>query len=152
VVDSAVEEDVRDALDAAVRARLLTTSPDRSYQFTHDVVREVVEVEIGEARRTGLHWKIASALEHASAKGASSVDAIAYHFARSDDDLRAAHFLELAGDRARERQARTAAEENYLQAVERLDRQGAAGDAARIRRKLGEVRCAASQYASALET
>ena len=44
--------DVLTALDAAHQARLLVEEGPYAYQFAHDVIREVVEADLGAARRS----------------------------------------------------------------------------------------------------
>jgi transcriptional regulator with XRE-family HTH domain len=59
------EEDVLAGLEAACRARLLLDAGN-VYQFAHDVVREVVEADIGSARRAILHRRAAESIEELS--------------------------------------------------------------------------------------
>ncbi len=124
-------------LEAACRARLLLEDGEDGYQFAHDVVWEVVEADLGAARRAVLHGRVAAALEADPAR--ASPEALAYHYARGDDSAKAVVYLERAGDDARGRYAHTAARDYYQEAVRRLDAPGRAADAARARRKLGEV-------------
>src|SRR5262249_30751467 len=91
------EEDVLAALEAACRAQLLEEEGEHAYRFAHDVIREVVEADLGAARRTVLHREIAQALEQMP--GEPSVEAMAYHYARAGEHDRAATWLERAGDR-----------------------------------------------------
>jgi predicted ATPase/DNA-binding XRE family transcriptional regulator len=58
------------ALEAACHAHLLVETDERTYQFAHDVIREVVEADLGAARRTLLHGHIAVALEQMSGEPA----------------------------------------------------------------------------------
>jgi predicted ATPase len=57
------EDEVAAAFDAACRARLLEEQGEEAYQFAHDVIREVVEADLGAARRAMLHRRVAEALE-----------------------------------------------------------------------------------------
>jgi len=59
------EDEVLDALEDAAQARLLVESGPDTYQFAHDVIREVVESGLGAGRRTMLHRRVAEALERA---------------------------------------------------------------------------------------
>jgi predicted ATPase len=52
------------ALQAAVQAHLLEEAGPSAYRFVHDVIREVVEADLGAAQRMLLHEEIALALEH----------------------------------------------------------------------------------------
>ena len=70
------EEDVVRALDAACRTRLLEEAGAEGYQFVHDVIREVVEADLGAARRMVLHRRAAEALE--AMPGEPVVELLAY--------------------------------------------------------------------------
>src|SRR5919197_330872 len=72
------EEVVLAGLEAAHRARLLREDDDNAYVFTHDVIREVVEADVGAARRAIFHRRVAEALE-CNAAGASP-EPLAYHY------------------------------------------------------------------------
>jgi tetratricopeptide (TPR) repeat protein/transcriptional regulator with XRE-family HTH domain len=87
------------ALEAACRAHLLVEQSDAAYCFTHDIIREVVEADLGAARRLLLHRDIARALE--ARPGPLPVEELAYHYARSDQPEQALPYLERAAERAR---------------------------------------------------
>ena len=58
------DEQVLEAVETALEARLLAEDgPDR-YRFTHDLIRETVENGLSAARRRRLHRRIGQALEH----------------------------------------------------------------------------------------
>jgi predicted ATPase len=59
-------EEVLDALDAACRARLLEDDATGSYRFSHEVIRELLEVDLTSARRAFLCQRVAEALEHST--------------------------------------------------------------------------------------
>jgi predicted ATPase/DNA-binding XRE family transcriptional regulator len=92
--------DVLTALDAAGQARLLVEEGPYAYQFAHDVVREVVEADLGAARRGMLHRLVAEILE--ARAESSPVAQLAYHYARSDQPDRALPYLARAAEQARE--------------------------------------------------
>ncbi|HWE63957.1 MAG TPA: hypothetical protein VHB98_19760, partial [Chloroflexota bacterium] len=92
--------DVLTALDAAGQARLLVEEGPYDYQFAHDVVREVVEADLGAARRGMLHRLVAEALE--ARTGAAPRELLAYHYARSDLPDRALPYLAQAAEQAHE--------------------------------------------------
>ncbi len=135
-------------LEAACRARLLLETEDGGYAFAHDLVREVVEAELGAARRMLLHGKVAEALE-AGQTGASP-ELLAYHYARSGSPDRAVFYLEQAGDHALDQRAHGAAENHYRDALERLDGLGRAHDALRLREKLGTALKRLGRYDAAV--
>ncbi len=139
--------DVLVGLEAACRARLLVEEGEEGYAFAHDVIREVLEADVGAARRAVLHCKVGEALE--SAPGALRPELLAHHFIWGGDLAKAARYLELAGDRAWSERAYAAAEDRYGEAVNRLEQLGRARDVVRVREKLGEVLYGAGRYEAA---
>jgi tetratricopeptide (TPR) repeat protein len=135
------------ALEAATRARLLADD-GRGYQFAHDLIREVVEADVGVARRRTLHRRAAQALEEAP--GERQVERLAYHYGLGGEQEKAVRYLEEAGERATGRAAHGAAVDYYTEASERLDELGRAGEAARVREKLGAVLLTAARYDAAV--
>jgi tetratricopeptide (TPR) repeat protein/transcriptional regulator with XRE-family HTH domain len=135
-------------LDAACRAQLLEETEADAYRFAHDVIREVVEADLGLARRAVLHRRVAMALEQRP--GAPPVEALAYHWARGGEDERAVPYLEQAGDQAQFQRAHAAAEGYYRDLVACLDRLGHTEEAASACEKLGAVLTMLSRYAEAL--
>src|SRR5205823_3080435 len=68
-VSAQPEEVVQQALEATSQARLLVEADGEAYEFPHDVLREVIEADLGAARRIALHRRVAEArplLEHAA--------------------------------------------------------------------------------------
>ena len=115
------DEQVLEAVETALEARLLAEDgPDR-YRFTHDLIRETVEDGLSAARRRRLHRRIGQALEHQPGAPAES---LAFHFSHSGEDGTAAGYLELAGDQAQQRVAYAAAAEFYAAAAARLEAAG----------------------------
>ena len=137
------------ALEAACHARLLEEEGEDVYHFAHDVIREVIEADLGAARRTMLHRCVAEALE--AGPGEPAVELLAYHYARSDAQDKAVRYLEQAGDKAAAQHANAAAEGYYRELVDRLDRLGRSLGAAHVREKLGTVLMTAGHYDAALE-
>lgn len=89
------------AIDAAYRVGLLTEHGERSYAFAHDVIREVVETDLGSAREMYLHLAVGDALEHMpGGPSARHAAELAWHFGRGDDAARALPYALLAGDHA----------------------------------------------------
>jgi tetratricopeptide (TPR) repeat protein/transcriptional regulator with XRE-family HTH domain len=134
-------------IDAACQARLLVQE-EQNYQFAHDLIREVVEADLGPARRLVLHRRVAEALERLP--GDRPVERLAYHYARSSEQAKAAQYLEQAGDSAAAQAAHTAAEAYFQEAVERLDGLGRVEQAGRVRAKLGTVLVHVGHYDAAL--
>jgi tetratricopeptide (TPR) repeat protein len=143
-------QDVVAALEAACQAGLLEEAGPTAYRFVHDVIREVVETELSAARRALLHQQVAAALEQGP--GEPAVDAVAYHYAQTEDHARAADWLERAGDHAAAGFANAAALEDYAMARAHVS-SGGAGTAAfsRLDEKMGDLRLLTGAYAQAQE-
>ena len=142
-------DDVLAGLEAACRARLLVEEGEDGYVFAHDVIREVVEAELGAARRGMLHGRVAEALE-----GTASVvppEVLAYHFGRAGAQDKAVEYLERAGDHAWGQRAHGAAEGHYRALLECLERGGHAHTALAVREKLSEVLYQTGRYAAACQ-
>jgi tetratricopeptide (TPR) repeat protein/transcriptional regulator with XRE-family HTH domain len=129
------EPAVLTGLDGACHAQLLEETGADAYRFVHDVIREVVEADLGAARRRVLHRRIAAALEQQA--GEPPVEALAYHWVRSGDREQAVTYLEQAGDRALAQHAHVAAEGYFQDLVDHLESLGRVQAAARAREKLG---------------
>jgi len=143
------EEAVLAGLEAACRARLLLEEGDDAYAFAHDVIQEVVEADVGAARRAVLHRKVAQALEGDQAE--ASPETLAYHYDCGGMPDQAVRYLEQAGDHAWAQRAHAAAESQYREALDRLERLGRLRDALRVREKLGEVLKRTGRYNAALK-
>src|SRR5215469_12790057 len=89
------DEQVLQAVETALEARLLAEDGPDGYRFTHDLIRETVENGLSAARRRRLHGRIGQALER---QPGSSAESLAFHFSHSGQDGTAAGYLELAGD------------------------------------------------------
>ncbi len=149
------EGDVSAALDAAGHARLLVEQPGPGgYWFAHDVIREVVEADLGPARRMALHRRVAEALEgdELLAEGAAErrIERLAYHYSRSAAQHKALLYLERAGDGAAARAAHDAALTYYGQWIERADGLGSVQEGARGRERLAAALSTWAQYDEAV--
>lgn len=141
------EREALDGLQAACRARLLEEVGTDAYRFAHDVIREMVEADLGAAQRARIHREIATALE---ATPTPPVEALAHHYAAAAEHGKAAHWLERAGDQAAAGVANAAALKHY--AAARVHLHAAGGEAtarARLDEKLGDVRVLMGAYAQA---
>jgi tetratricopeptide (TPR) repeat protein len=136
------------ALDAACHAALLRETDADGYAFVHDVIRDVVEADMGRARRVALHQQIARSLERTA--GMTPVEALAYHYAQAGEWEQAARYLEQAGDRAVARHANAAAEGCFRELLGYLDAQGRASAAALVQEKLGILYRTMGHYEAAL--
>jgi tetratricopeptide (TPR) repeat protein len=141
------DADLFAALEAACHAGLLAEDGE-AYQFTHDVIREVIEHDVGLAQRTVLHRRVAEALEQRP--GEPPVALLAYHYSRTEEQAKALLYMEQAGDRAAAHRAHAAAQGYYQQALDRLDQLGRIEGAARVCEKLGVVLKTMGRYDQAL--
>jgi tetratricopeptide (TPR) repeat protein/transcriptional regulator with XRE-family HTH domain len=142
------EEGILAALEVACQAHLLEDTGESGYRFAHDVIREVVEADLGTARRTVLHRQVAEALENRP--GEPPLERLAYHYARADVLDKAALYLERAGDQAQAQYAHAAAVDYYRELVDSLGRLGHPAEAAAAREKLAQVLATMAQYDAAL--
>jgi tetratricopeptide (TPR) repeat protein/transcriptional regulator with XRE-family HTH domain len=141
------EEQVLQAVETTLEARLLAEDgPDR-YRFTHDLIRETVENGLSAARRRRLHRRIGQALEH---QPGASAESLAFHFSHSGEDGTAAGYLELAGDQAQQRVAYAAAAEFYAAAAARLEVAGRPAEVAPVTEKQGMAWHRAGRYDAAI--
>jgi tetratricopeptide (TPR) repeat protein/transcriptional regulator with XRE-family HTH domain len=146
-VASSDDEQVLQAVETTLEARLLAEDgPDR-YRFTHDLIRETVENGLSAARRRRLHRRIGQALERQPGAHAES---LAFHFSQSGEDGTAAGYLELAGDEAQQRVAYAAAAEFYAAAAARLEAAGRAAEAVPATEKQGVAWHRAGRYDAAI--
>ncbi len=144
------EKAVLSGLEACVRARLLQESGAAAYQFTHDLIREVVLSDLGTALRAFLHRRVAEVLE--ASVPAPAITVLAYHYARSDGQDEAILYLERAGDEARARYAHAEAQGAYREVIARLQTLGRSAQAAAVSEKLGLVLALLANYDEALLT
>ncbi|HEU5347672.1 MAG TPA: AAA family ATPase, partial [Ktedonobacterales bacterium] len=137
------------ALDTACRARLLMEDETGTYRFTHDVIWEVIVADLGTTRRQILHRRIAEALEQEDSE--QWLEALVYHYMRSDEQARALPYLERAANRAMAQRAHATAEMFYWQQATLLSDLGRELDAACAYEKLGALRRIVARHNEALE-
>lgn len=92
------EREVLTAVDAACQARLLIEKAG-TYQFAHDLIREVVEADLSAVRRRSLHRQVAASWEQGPKTPPPEV--LAYHYAQAGDLTVALGYLMQAAERAR---------------------------------------------------
>jgi transcriptional regulator with XRE-family HTH domain/tetratricopeptide (TPR) repeat protein len=146
-VTSSDDEQVLQAVETALEARLLAEDGADGYRFTHDLIRETVENGLSAARRRRLHRRIGQALAH---QPGASAEALAFHFSQSGDDGAAARYLELAGDQAQQRVAYAAAAEFYAAAAARLEVAGRPAEVVPVTEKQGMAWRRAGRYDAAI--
>jgi tetratricopeptide (TPR) repeat protein/transcriptional regulator with XRE-family HTH domain len=146
-VTSGDDEQVLQAVETTLEARLLAEDGPDGYRFTHDLIRETVENGLSAARRRRLHHRIGQALE--SQPGARA-ESLAFHFSQSGEDGTAAGYLELAGDQSQQRVAYAAAAEFYAAATARLEAAGRSAEAVPVTEKQGMALYRAGRYDAAI--
>ena len=88
-------------LDELWRRRIIREQGSKSYDFSHDKIREVVDLGLGPARRRQLHLRVAAALEHLHAADPSSVSAqLASHYDRAAATEEAVRWYVIAAEAA----------------------------------------------------
>jgi tetratricopeptide (TPR) repeat protein len=113
VPDAAHDPDeLLDALDEAVNARVLVEDPDdpSRYSFAHNLIRHALLAELTTARRIRLHRRIGEAIEALPDRD-RQIEALAYHFAEAALDSQVAKAARYALDAGRHALQRLAFEE-----------------------------------------
>jgi tetratricopeptide (TPR) repeat protein/transcriptional regulator with XRE-family HTH domain len=141
------DEQVLQAVEQTLEARLLAEDGPDGYRFTHDLIRETVSNGLSAARRRRLHRRIGQALER---QPGASAESLAFHFSQCGEDGTAAGYLELAGDQAQQRVAYAAAAEFYAAAVARLEAVGRPTEAVPVTEKQGVAWYRAGRYDPAI--
>jgi tetratricopeptide (TPR) repeat protein/transcriptional regulator with XRE-family HTH domain len=125
------------ALEALDRARLLVEGTEATYQFPHDLIREVVLADLSTLRQRHWHRQVAKALEQGP--GEAPVEQLSYHYSRAREVEKASLYLERAGDRAQAAYAHAEAESYYRELLAYLEQLGRPLDAARVCEKLEKL-------------
>jgi tetratricopeptide (TPR) repeat protein/DNA-binding CsgD family transcriptional regulator len=136
-------------LEAGCSSGLLEQAGGDAYQFRHDVIREVIETDLGAARRKLLHRRIAEALECLPERDKRAAE-LTWHFLESQDLERALPYALLAGDQAEATFAYGEAEEHYRMALELAGKIEDRERESEAREKMGGVLQASGQYEAAL--
>ncbi|HEX8918473.1 MAG TPA: AAA family ATPase, partial [Chloroflexota bacterium] len=95
------ENQVLKGLDLAGQAHLLLPHGKSTYRFAHDVVRESIDADLGEAQRMLLHKRAGEVLEAGwewNRDGARRAAELAWHFSEGDEPERALAYAIQAGD------------------------------------------------------
>jgi class 3 adenylate cyclase/tetratricopeptide (TPR) repeat protein len=92
-------------------------------RFKHGITRDVVYASVGLREREGLHRRIGELLERRGAEDGLEplLEPLSYHFRAASDHQRAAHYAELAGDKALAAAAPDRARGQYASALAALD-------------------------------
>jgi DNA-binding winged helix-turn-helix (wHTH) protein/tetratricopeptide (TPR) repeat protein len=122
---AAATEGLLECLDEAQRAGLIfsgASSPEARFEFSHELIRQVLISGQSAARRQRLHLEVAQAMEqvYAGALDDHCAD-FAYHYDRGGDAGQAVEYLERAGVRAEQQLAYTEAIGYRTRALELLN-------------------------------
>jgi transcriptional regulator with XRE-family HTH domain len=135
---SLTEDETLEALKALSRAGLLVEGAEESYRFSHDLIREVIEEELGSQQRRTLHRRLAEALERDSGLERKRLVAeIASHYLAAGEHRRALPYVLLAGDQAEAVYAHVEAKDHYQTALDLAQRLGDTPHEALALEKLG---------------
>ena len=138
-------DDLEPALAELCSAGLLVELakvPEPSYRFRNALIQEATYKGLLQQKRRHLHTRAAWAMEEASAGRLEEVASVlGHHYALAGEAERAAHYLELAGDRAAAAFATDEAIASYRWALDQVGARGAelAGRAAELWLKLGSL-------------
>ncbi|HET6316994.1 MAG TPA: adenylate/guanylate cyclase domain-containing protein, partial [Chloroflexota bacterium] len=124
--------------------------PERTYTFRHALIQEVAYQTQLHSQLRGTHEAIAEGLETMYADRADElVGDLAFHYAHSANDAKAAHWLAQAGDRARALYASGEALANYAVALDRTSQRDLDTRASLLER-IGEIENVLGHYDLAL--
>ena len=124
-----------DAVESAVRDTILSQMPGRPghYRFAHQLMQRYLYRELGPARQTELHRRVAVAMEARADRGVTSFAELAQHWSEAvdaDTDT-ALRYAILAGDEALDKLAPDEARRWYQSSLGLLGRGRQAGDSQR---------------------
>ena len=111
------ERDLLEALESAVELMLIEEG-ESGYEFRHPLIAAAVHDTLSNPRKALFHKAVAAAMEKQQPE---MVEALAFHFKSAGSVDEAAHYLELAADRAANTFANELAESRYRDLLELLD-------------------------------
>ncbi len=112
-------EETLEAFDTLLHAGLLAEDGAGTYRFTHDLIREVIEEDLGSHRRRTLHRRIAEELARATTGMRRGYAAeIAAHYIAAAERASALPYALLAGDQAEAVSAHAEAEGHFRTALD----------------------------------
>lgn len=127
--------------------------PEPEYRFKHALIQEAAYRTLLSEERTRLHRKAAEWLEATYAERDDEVAGLlAHHWLAAEDEDKAAVYLTMAGDRARQEYALDEAIEHYRQLVPILERRGERREVALVLFKLALALHMSLRFGEANET
>lgn len=102
---------------------LLCPDGENGYRFQHAITQEVAYGTLTRQRRRELHARVARAIEKQAGETLDDFcETLAYHYMAGEEHERAAHFAELAGDKAVSTFSLEEARQQYRQVIASLER------------------------------
>jgi tetratricopeptide (TPR) repeat protein len=155
--EAAVEAGARlvDHLNELADRSLLTPAPPASeFTFVHPLLQEAVYSSVPYAQRRRWHHAIADYLAQGDAEIVHQhLEALAYHYKRSDDPIPGVRYNRLAGDKARARQAWDEALNYYQAAIDITALQPLLSEErSRSYERLGDIFALTGRYVEAAST
>jgi tetratricopeptide (TPR) repeat protein len=133
-------EETLEAFDTLLHAGLLAEDGAGAYRFTHDLIREVIEEDLGGHRRRTLHRRIAEELARATSDiRRGSAAEIAAHYIAAGERASALPYALLAGDQAEAVSAHAEAESYFRTALDLSQDLSDKSQEAIVSEKLGGV-------------
>jgi tetratricopeptide (TPR) repeat protein len=146
-------EETLEAFDTLLHAGLLAEDGVGTYRFTHDLIREVIEEDLGSHRRRTLHRRIAEELARVTTDMRRGYAAeIAAHYIAAGERGDALPYALLAGDQAEAVSAHAEAEGHYRTALDLSQDLSEKTHEAIVSEKLGGVFMIQSRQRDALTT
>ncbi len=140
------DDAILDALDEAVRARLVEELEVDRFHFAHALVRTTLYEELSATRRRRLHRRVADVLEKVRPE---DVRALAHHCTEAGPDggdlSRALHYTIAAAEEALAARAFADAEERFRAALDLLEDVEEAGSATWVLARCGLAECLRDQ-------
>jgi DNA-binding CsgD family transcriptional regulator len=145
-------ERVEELLLAAARRHLVRREAEGLYAFTHDLVRETLAAEVGDARRRRLHLAIGEALEaQGDAESDRRLADLAHHFVAAGAAARGVPYALACGERALRASAAAEAMGHFRAALRLLGPSGEDARRAEALLGLGDAATLGGDYAQAAE-
>jgi tetratricopeptide (TPR) repeat protein len=149
-------EPVEPSLAALEAASLIVEGgliPERRYSFRHALMHEVIYQGQLLSQRRKLHGQVGVAIEELYAGRTEEwVGLLAFHYAHSDNDQKALHWLVKAADRARGLFANDEAIASYHEALTRARDGEGPLDAGTIHERIGDVLLLSGRYDDAISS
>ncbi|MGH3106435.1 MAG: ATP-binding protein [Rubrobacteraceae bacterium] len=115
---------IHGTIEHLVASGLIVETPEETYRFSHDKLRQALYEDIGSHRRRELHLRVARVLEEAAGEPSE----LAHHYLRAKEWRSALESLVRAAREAEEKYYWDAALEDYSRALDVMEKLPGAGD------------------------